>query len=38
MARQFLGGQEHHVLEILDAIKSAYCDSVVHEKSVTVKM
>lgn len=27
-----------HVPEILDAIKSAYCDSVIHEKRVTVKM
>jgi len=33
-----IGGPEHHVLEILDAIKSAYCDSVIHGKSVTVKM
>jgi len=24
--------------EILDAIKSAYCDNVIHENRVTVKM
>jgi Nucleotidyl transferase AbiEii toxin, Type IV TA system len=31
-------GQEHRVPEILDATKSAHCDSVNHEKRVTVKM